>query len=157
VIPSHGTIPPRQSEGTKIPFIKFENHTMATFGRTWIVVLDDSRARFFRREQSGSLTQAAPDVIGSGGDDQPPTPESRKLARDKVLRATLETVDAACTHSECERIVVMAPERLLGVFRRNASDKVRVRLWRERASEVSALSTEDIAQSLEMYFRPGVR
>ena len=77
------------------------------------------------------------------------------LERDKVLRAALETVDAACTHNECERLVVVAPGRVLTGFRKHASDKVRARLWRERASEVSALSTDDIAKSMEMYFTPG--
>ena len=116
-------------------------------------MLDDSRARFFRREQSGGLVQAAADV--AAGSSRASTPESRRQDRETVLRAAVETVDSACRHNECERLIVVAPERMLAGFRKYATDNVRARLWRERASEVSALSTDDIAKSLEMYFKPG--
>ena len=123
---------------------------MMASGRTWIVVLDDSRAQFFRRETSGALVEAAPE-LSSGNGEQPA--QSRRTARDGILRDAMVATEAACDRNECDRIVVVGPERLLGAFRRQASDRVRVRLWRERAGEVSTLSADDIAQSIDAYFR----
>ena len=123
---------------------------MMASGRTWIVVLDDSRARFFRRELSGALVEAAQEKTA---DDRDHLAQSRRTARDGVLREAMAATEAACDRNECDRIVVVAPERLLGAFRRQASDRVRARLWRERASEVSAMSANEIAQSIDAYFR----
>lgn len=126
---------------------------MMASGRTWIVVLDDSRARFFKREISGALAEAAPDSRAADGHAQ--TPQSRRSERDRILREAIATANLACESNECERIVVIAPDRMLSAFRRQATDKVRARLWRERASEVASLSADDVAQSVEAYFRPG--
>jgi protein required for attachment to host cells len=128
---------------------------MMASGRTWIVVLDDSRARFFKREISGTILEAAPElkVADIGGYAQ--TPQSRRAARDGLLREALATTNLACERNECDRIVVIAPDRVLTAFRKLAPDKVRARLWRERAGEVAALSPDDIAQSVEVYFRVG--
>ena len=114
------------------------------------MVLDDSRARFFRRELSGALVEAAQEKTA---DDRDHLAQSRRTARDGVLREAMAATEAACDRNECDRIVVVAPERLLGAFRRQASDRVRARLWRERASEVSAMSANEIAQSIDAYFR----
>lgn len=117
------------------------------------MVLDESRARFFKREISGALAEAAPDLIGADGHAQ--TMQSRRTERDRTLRGAIATANVACESNECERIVVIAPDRMLSAFRRQAPDKVRARLWRERASEAATLSVDDIALSVEAYFRPG--
>ena len=118
-------------------------------------MLDDSRAQFFRREPSGTLTEAAPEVRALGGDGQSATRQSRRAERDRIVRDAVAVTKAACDRSECDQIVVIAPERMLGAFRKQAPDKVRARLWRERAGEVGAMSANDIAQSVEAYFREG--
>lgn len=123
---------------------------MMVSGRTWIVVLDDSRARFFKREMSGALTEAAPPVTTAVADR---SPEARRAQRDKILREALSTTDAACVRNECDRIVAIAPERMLSAFRKQATDTVRARLWRERASEAAMLTPDAIAQAVEVYFR----
>jgi protein required for attachment to host cells len=126
---------------------------MMASGRTWIVVLDDSRARFFKREISGSLTESASEVNVGGSEGRAPATASRRAERDRLLHEALGTVEKACARNECERIVVIAPERMLSAFRKQASDNVRVRLWRERADEMTRLSAEDIGQSVDVYFR----
>jgi protein required for attachment to host cells len=125
-------------------------------GRTWIVVLDDSRARFFKREITGAMVEAAPDLTAFGAEDPARTPQSRRTERDRILREAIARTNAACERSECDRIVVIAPDRVLSAFRKHAPDKVRARLWRERASEVASPSADDIAQSVEAYFHRGV-
>src|ERR1041385_2825629 len=124
---------------------------MATIGRTWIVVLDDSRARFYRRERSGTLVEAAPAIDGDlrdGGDNSP-----RREQREALLRKAVRTLDQACDGSACDRLLVIGPERVLSGFRKLASDKIRARLWRERASEAASLPPEAIVQTVEPYFR----
>jgi hypothetical protein len=72
-----------------------------------------------------------------------------------MLRQAMTTVDEACRRNQCDRIMVVAPERLLRSFRKLATDRVRVRLWRERAGEADLLSDAEIGTSVEAYFRPG--
>jgi hypothetical protein len=127
---------------------------MTTFGRTWIAVLGNPRVRFLRREPPGSWIEAAPDIAldADGG----ATPEGRRAAREMLLRSATAALDGACERNQCDRIVVVAPERLLRGFRKIATDRVRVRLWRERAGEVDSLSDAEIGTSVEAYFRSGV-
>jgi hypothetical protein len=124
---------------------------MIAIGRTWIVVLDDSGARFLRREPSGKWTQPAAEIASAAADAF--TPETRRAARQQFLQRVMTAVDHACDRSECDRVVTMGPERLLRSFRKAATDRVRVRLWRERAGEVSLLTDEEIVKSVEQYFR----
>jgi hypothetical protein len=137
--------------GTKVPFCPFDIHTMIAIGRTWIVVLDDSGARFLRREPSGKWTQPAAEITSAAADAF--TPEIRRAARQQFLQRVMAAADGACDRGECDRIVTMGPERLLRSFRKAATDRVRVRLWRERAGEVSSLTDEEIVKSVEQYFR----
>ncbi|MFL6691101.1 MAG: hypothetical protein ACJ8IR_13105 [Alphaproteobacteria bacterium] len=122
---------------------------MAT-GKTWIVVLDDLRARFLRLDAPPRWTGGAPEIAS---DLNKARPEERRIARAKLLQQAMAVVDGACDRNQCERIVVVAPERLLRSFRAVATDRVRVRLWRERAAETASLTDEEIVQSLEGYFR----
>jgi hypothetical protein len=124
---------------------------MIAIGRTWVVVLDDSGARFLRREPSGKWTQPAAEIASAAADAF--TPETRRAARQQFLQRVMTAVDHACDRSECDRVVTMGPERLLRSFRKAATDRVRVRLWRERAGEVSSLTDEEIVKSVEQYFR----
>jgi hypothetical protein len=122
---------------------------MAT-GKTWIVVLDDSRARFLRLDAAAKWTHGAPEIASVLNEARP---EDRRTARTKLLQETMVVVDGACERNQCDRIVVVAPERLLRSFRTVATDRVRVRLWRERAAETASLTDEEIVNSLEGYFR----
>ncbi|MBV9061563.1 MAG: host attachment protein [Alphaproteobacteria bacterium] len=123
---------------------------MTGYGRTWIVVLDEAGARFLRREPTGEWMPAATkiDVQSSAA-----TPEERRQTREHLLRETMRTVDTACGTNQCDSLVVVAPERLLGRFRSTATDRVRTRLWRERAAEAGSLSDMEIGESVEAYFR----
>jgi hypothetical protein len=141
------------SGGTKVPFAPFVIHTMTAIGRTWIVALDDSRARFLRRDGSGEWTQAAAGIPSAV--ESVFTLEIRRAAREQFMRKVIGLVDDACDRNECDSVISVGPERLLRSFRNAATDRVRVRLWRERASEVSFLTDEDVAKLVERYFRGG--
>jgi len=118
-----------------------------------IVVLDDSRARFLRREDSGRFVEAIPDV--SAGFDRANGDGSvdRMQWRAKFLRAVMTTLDRACDGSECDRLIAVGSERMLSAFRKAASDKVRVRLWREAAAEVKDLNDGELGERLAPHFR----
>jgi hypothetical protein len=129
------------------------NHRMAKFGRTLIVVLDDSRARFLRREDSGKYAEAIPDVTdGAACEDGGPSAD-RSQRRRKFLYAVMTTLDRACDRSEFDHLIAVGPERMLSAFRKAASDKVRVRLWREAAAEVKELNDGEVEKRLAPHFR----
>jgi hypothetical protein len=137
--------------GTKVSIAPFVIHTMTAIGRTWIVVLDDSRARFLRHDESGKWTEAAKEIPSAAAGAF--SPEIRRAAREQFIRKVMTAVDGACDRNACDGIVTVGPERLLRTFRKAATDRVRVRLWRERAGEVSFMTDDEIAKSVEQYFR----
>lgn len=139
--------------GTKVPFAPFVIHTMTAIGRTWIVVLGDSGARFLRREGSGKWTEAAKEIPSAA--DQAFTPEIRRAAREQFIRNAVIAVDGACDRNLCDSIITLGPERLLRSFRNAATDRVRVRLWRERAADASSMTDGEITKLVERYFRGG--
>jgi hypothetical protein len=124
---------------------------MTSFGRTLIVVLDESRVRFFRRESSGKLAdglpQVAAGVTGAGG------LADRKERQRRFLGEVMEALAAACNRSECDRLMVVGPDRMLSAFRKNAPDKVRARFWREAAMDVKNLGQDELEQRLAPHFR----
>ena len=127
---------------------------MGAFGRTLIVVLEDSRARFLRREDAGQFAEAMPAVsVGPHSGNGGASAEDRTERRRKFLKAAMTALDEACDGSECDRLIAVGPERMLSAFRKAASDKVRVRLWREAAAEVSDLSDGELEQRLAPHFR----
>lgn len=137
--------------GTKVPPPPFVNHTMMTLGRTWIVVLDDSRARFFVREASGKLTEAAPELQAKV--QVQTNADARRKEREKFILGVVGTVDAACDGGACDRIMLVGPERMLSTMRKSATDKMRARLWREMAAEQTGSSEAELAQRLAPHFK----
>src|SRR6185437_1305582 len=97
-----------QVAGTKFPNAMLTNHTMAGFGRTLIVVLEDSRARFFRLENSGRLADGLPD-IASGIDGSTGLPAERTEKRKRYLTAVMTAVEQACEGNECDRLMAVGP------------------------------------------------
>jgi hypothetical protein len=128
------------------------NHRMAKFGRTLIVVLNDSRVRFLRREDSGRFAEAMPDVSGGAGREDGASAD-RTQRRRKFLHAVMTALDQVCDRNECDRLIAVGPERMLSAFRKAASDKVRVRLWREAAADVEHLSDSELEKRLAPHFR----
>jgi protein required for attachment to host cells len=125
---------------------------MAAFGRTLIVVLDESRARFFRRESSGRFSDGMPEVT-SGPHGSSNSHQQRAEQRTRYLQAVMSGVERACDRSECDHLVVVGPERMLGAFRRAATEKVRVRLWREAAMNVKDVTASELEKRLAGHFR----
>jgi len=118
-------------------------------------VLDDSRARFLRRDGSGNWTEAAAEIPSAAAGAF--TPEIRRAAGEQFIRKVMNAVDKACGGNQCDSIVTVGPERLLRDFRNTATDGVRVRLWRERASATSSMTDKEIAKLVERYFRESNR
>lgn len=139
--------------GTKVPSLPLVNHTMTTPGRTWIVVLDDSRANFFVREASGRLNEAAPELSSGLQADANASPDSRRKQREKFILAIVAALNRACDTGACDRIMFVGPERMLSTMRRSASDKIRARLWREMAAELTGNSETELAQRLAPHFK----
>jgi protein required for attachment to host cells len=141
----------RVPRGTIRVSFQFLFHTMVAYERTFVVVIDDTRARFFERTPGGELVEALQNVplvvTSKGGAD------ARKQARMNFLQSTIGTLSAACNGAGFERLVVIAPERMLSLFRRQIPDTLRARLWRERANETAIVSKEDIARLIALYFR----
>lgn len=124
---------------------------MAAYERTFVLVIDEERARFYARNDSGSLReslQAIPLAL-------PPhaSAEIRRHARLKFLQSVATALSGAADRAEFERLIAIAPERTLMLFRKHAPDKVRARLWRERANELVIESDEQIAKWIAPYFR----
>jgi len=123
---------------------------MVAYERTYVVVIDSARARFFRRDESGRLAKSLPDIAAP---IQPGArPEASRQARLKFLQLVKDALGKACDTAQFERLVVIAPERVLSQFRKHAPDKIRARLWRERAHARSESSVEEIARLIEPYF-----
>jgi NAD(P)H-flavin reductase len=117
-----------------------------------IVVLNDSRARFLKREDSGKYAEALPDV-SDGADREDGGSADRTERRRKFLHAVVATLDQACDRNEYDRLIAVGPERMLSAFRKAASDKVRVRLWREAAADVKHLNDGELEKRLAPHFR----
>jgi hypothetical protein len=142
-----------QMLGTKVPSLTFVNNTMMTLGRTWIVVLDDSRARFLTREASGTLTETAPELRLDPHAQANAGSDARRQQREKFIQGIVRTLDHACDGGACDRIMLIGPERMLSTMRKSASDKIRARLWREMAAEVDVSSESDLAGRLQPHFK----
>jgi len=125
---------------------------MATSGRTLIVVLEDSRARFLRREESGQFAEAAPDLSNGHDRNGDGASADRTQRRREFLQALMAALDDVCDRHQCERIIAVGPERMLSAFRKAASDKVRVRLWREAATELNGLNDGELEKRLAPHF-----
>jgi len=124
---------------------------MVAYERTFVVVIDDAHARFFRRNESGELAESLPEIalaIQPGA-----TPEANRQARSRFLDSVIDALGHACDTAQFERLVVLAPERMLRLFHSKASDKIRARLWRERAHEDGKASLTEIKILIEPYFR----
>jgi len=126
---------------------------MMALGRTWIAVLDDSRARFFVRELSGRLSEAAPTLHVAPRTEMNRQPETRHNEREKFILGIVATLDSACDGGACDRIMLVGPERMLSTLRKSSTDKIRARLWREMAAEPADSSEAELAERLAPHFR----
>ena len=129
------------------------NHRMPSFGRTLIVVLDESRVRFFRRESSGRLANGLPQVAADGDDNGAGGLADRRERQQQFLGEVMEALDTACNRSECDRLMVVGPDRMLSAFRKTAPDKVRARFWREAAMDVRDIGQDELEKRIGPHFR----
>ncbi|HWA88898.1 MAG TPA: host attachment protein [Rhizomicrobium sp.] len=137
---------------------------------TLVTVFDSAHVRFFEYKQAhGRLDTILPDVAsglhhdrrdidtdrpgrGSSGNGRHHAYEShsdvRKLEKHDFVAAIAEAIEAALDRHKFNALVVVAPARSLGEFRRVASDKVKGTVWREVPKELANLSTPELEQHL---------
>lgn len=139
---------------------------MAKHSRTWIVVADGARARFFEPSVDGrKLVPARPaDMVmpesrGHERDlksDKPgrvfssarggvrhalePPHDYHKLEKHRFLASVAEVLDAACAQGEFDGLILVAPRRSLGEFRTLLSERVQRSVVREIAKELTSVT-----------------
>jgi protein required for attachment to host cells len=137
---------------------------MAKRPRTWIVVADGARARFFEPSVDGrKLVQARPvDMVmpeSRGYDrnlksDRPgrvfssarggvrhalePPHDYHKLEKHRFLASVAAVLDAACAQREFDGLILVAPRCSLGEFRTLLSERVQRSVLREIAKELTS-------------------
>ncbi len=138
--------------------------------KTWVVVADSASAQFFQiREDTngGSLEPVAPDMASGihrhASDlksDEPgrafagtgsaarsamePHHDYHKLEKHEFVRAVAASLERAFAAHKFDRLVLVAPERSLGEFRKELSSKLSGALWHEIPKDVTKLGPQDL-------------
>lgn len=131
--------------------------------KTWIVVADGARARFFRPdEERGKLAPAGlSDLVAPQSrirprdleSDKPgrgfsssrsgmrhafePPHDPHKLEKHRFMAVLATTLDAACGRREFDELVLVAPRRSLGELRGLLSKRVQGRVRQEVAKDLT--------------------
>lgn len=144
--------------------------------RTWIVVADGARARFFAASDDGrrlvsvrGVDMVAPTSRGRTRDlegDKPgrayassrsgarhalePAHDPHKLAKHRFTAELAQVLDSACGRREFDQIVLVAPRRSLGELRGLMTARVRRCIAREVAKDL----TNETASGLWRRLKP---
>jgi protein required for attachment to host cells len=131
--------------------------------RTWIVVADGARARFFSLAEDGRKLVAArtADMVAPQSrrhtrdlvSDRPgrsfsssraglrhsfePTHDPHKLEKHKFTAALADMLDEACQRKDFDRLVLVAPHRSLGELRGLLSERVQRCIRKEIARDLT--------------------
>ena len=148
--------------------------------RTWIVVADGARARFFVPSDDGKRLVAArhadmvaPESLGHARDlksDKPgrsyassrtgarhalePAHDPHKLEKHRFSAALAETLDGACTRREFDQLVLVAPRRSLGELRGLMSARVRRSISKEVAKDLTNETAAGLWRRLQTVMKP---
>jgi protein required for attachment to host cells len=143
--------------------------------KTWIVVADGARARFFERSRAADrllpATNADMIAVGSRGhardlkSDKPgrgfsssrsgarhalePPHDYHKLEKHKFAVSVARVLDAACESGEFEQLILVAPRRSLGELRKLMSPHVQGCLRQEIAKDLTSESPARILERLK--------
>lgn len=138
---------------------------------TWILVADAGRARVLR--QSGAagdlvavegLDFAHPipktadmvrdslprtfDSVGPGRHAIDPRSDPRRAEKKNFAKTLAETLDAGLAEKAFDKLVIVAPPRMIGDLRPHLSDAVKGRLERELLLDLSAAPIPEISRRL---------
>jgi protein required for attachment to host cells len=129
--------------------------------KTWVVVADGARARFFMQSKGKLLAAGNADMIavesrGHARDlksDRPgrsysssrggarhalePPHDYHKLEKHKFSASVAKALDAACERGEFDQFILVAPRRSLGEMRKLMSLRVRRCLRQEIAKDLT--------------------
>ena len=131
--------------------------------KTWIVVADGARARFFRPdEETAKLVPAGvPDLVAPQSRQRPrdlksdkpgrsysssrsgvrhafePPHDYHKLEKHRFMATLATTLDTACSRREFDDLVLVAPRRSLGELRGLLSKRVQGRVREEVAKDLT--------------------
>ena len=147
--------------------------------RTWIVVADAGRARILRFEgagASGRLHEEAafenPDAHGRArdfGHDRPgrvvesvggahhavePRSDPHRRAKTEFARLLAAHLDRAAGADAFDRLVVVAPARMLGDLRAAFGEETRRRIVREVDKDLTRLPARELAEQLHAITAP---
>ncbi len=138
--------------------------------KTWVVVADSAAAQFFQIHENASgrsLEPAASDMAsgihrhasdlksdepgrafaGAGSSARSamePRHDYHKLEKHEFVRAVSASLEKAFEAHKFERLVLVAPVRSLGEFRKEFSPKLMAALWREIPKDVMKLGPQDL-------------
>lgn len=148
--------------------------------RTWIVVADGARARFFVPSDDGKKFVAArqadmvaPESRGHARDlksDKPgrsfassrsgvrhavePMHDPHKLEKHRFSAALAEVLDGACGRREFDRIILVAPRRSLGELRGLLSARVQRGIAKEVAKDLTNETAAGLWRRLQLLVKP---
>jgi len=150
--------------------------------RTWVVVADGARARFFVPSEDASKFVAArqadlvaPDSHGHSRDlksDKPgrsyassrsgvrhaiePAHDPHKLEKHRFSAVLTEVLDGACGRREFDQLVLVAPRRSLGELRSLLTPRVQRCISREVAKDLTKESTAGLWRRLGPLVKPAL-
>lgn len=142
--------------------------------KTWVLVADGSRARFFVREKNRSLTESeilispeqrlqeqelVSDRAGRAFDSrggarhamEPPTTKRQQVAIDFARRLT-EELEQLRRAGELERLVLVAPPRFLGHLRSQLSSETQQLVALSVDKDLTQSSADQVAEHLPQFF-----
>lgn len=138
---------------------------------TWIVVMDSSVAHFYalHHDEDGNrnIDEAAPDMqsnihrrsqdlksdkpgrgFSSAATDarhaMEPPHDYHKLEKHDFVHTVVAYLDAMRNAHKFERLVIVAPDRSLGEFRREMRDPLRRCVWREVDKDLVRLNAQEL-------------
>jgi len=142
--------------------------------KTWVLVADGSRARFFVREKNRSLTESeilispeqrlqeqelVSDRAGRAFDSrggarhamEPPTTKRQQAAIDFARRLTDE-LERLRRGGELERLVLVAPPRFLGHLRAQLTSEMQQLVALSLDKDLTQSSADQVAEHLPQFF-----
>ena len=138
---------------------------------TWILVADGARARIFKRQGAGGALLLAPEdnfvheverthdmgserpgrvVESSGGAHHAIAPRAdwNRQGKQQFAERLAKHLDAAAERKEFDRLILVAPPRVLGDLRASLGRHAREHLAGELDKDLTALGTAEIGERL---------
>lgn len=150
--------------------------------RTWIVVADGARARFFTPCADGRKLVAArpadmvaPESLGHARDlksDKPgrshaaartgarhalePAHDPHKLEKHRFSAALAQALDGACGRKEFDELILVAPRRSLGELRGLLTARVQRAIGKEVAKDLTNETAAGLWRHLQPVMKPSL-